>query len=115
MAVNEHELDVLAEGDSNADIDIYNNIEVDDIIEVGAYIEDEVIPLGEYIEFFDEDVPLADFDTLIFEDDIPLSEMPQTGLADSVSLLSGALLLTALFSAVITKFIRKMRKQDEEN
>ena len=59
-------------------------------------IHDAETPLAEFADIIDDDVPLAeyepdDYEELIIEEpDVPLSEMPATGLASIVDFLTPA-------------------------
>ena len=62
----------------------------------------------------DGDVPLSDFEAVIVEEDVPLSQMPQTGIAETASALTTGLILSALLMAFVGKTIRRLKKSESE-
>ena len=80
-------------------------------------------PLAQYQEevfdIFDEDPPLVYYDPemmeeIIFDEDIPLSMMPQTGVGEMVNTLASGLMLAALLISVVATTIKKMNKKEAE-
>jgi len=86
-------------------------------------IDELDVPLASFDELVsidDLDVPLAastfeedELETVIIgETPVPLSAMPQTGLADMSSALATGLLLSAMAAAVTSRAIRKLIKEE---
>jgi len=77
------------------------------------FFDEPPVPLGEFLDIFEDDVPLAQMETVIVDDHVPLGAMPQTGLADVSSVLTSGLMASALIAAVLVTKIRNLKKQDE--
>jgi len=83
--------------------------------EVVDMLEAEV-PLAALEEGYYENEAPPEIEMVLMEEDVPLSMMPQTGLADISSVLTSGFILSALIMAVISHKIRLLkRKADAES
>ena len=82
-------------------------------------IHDAETPLAEFSDIIDNDVPLSeydDFEELIIEEpDVPLAEMPATGLASIVDFLTTGFMLSALIIAIIARLLRRPLKEEADD
>ena len=96
---------------SGEDSDVFGEI---------VYIDDLDVPLAAFNP--EDDSNLAGYqdeaedvlqEIIIVENEVPLSMMPLTGVADLTSVLTSGLILSALATAVISHKIRNLRKKED--